>query len=214
MDQVTRGQAVQALAQYHKRWRKNRDFLKGRDAVVNGGEEYLPKPLRAMTDADYQSFLKRVDFYPAVIKVMESYLGLVFKKQPDLIGPADLENLESIITRDGDSLEVFSAKVMRETFTTNYTGLLADHTPPPAGKAVSKANALEVGYRPYLAIFPAESILDLEFGIVGPKQGFTKVRLLENVKKELELKLVDGIYTVETWENTDGQWQSNRSMVP
>ena len=207
-----KAQPSPSLAKFHKRWKKNRDFLSGRDAVICAGQAYLQKPSARMSDSDYDAFKETVGFFPGALSVLAGWIGLIFRDEPDLIAPDALTNLEQIVTRDGDSLEEFSRAVVRETFITNWTGILDDHPEMPNDPTLNAANALDRGLRPYLAMFPAESILDVEYGVVKNQRAFVYVRLLENAKKVLEYRLVDGVCSVETSNFTDGQWTSHISF--
>ncbi len=213
---INRGEAIHELARWHSRWKKNRDFLSGRDAVIQAGTRYLPKPTYGMGDDEYNEFKKEVGFYPACITVMEGWLGLIFRDDPDLIAEQHetLLDLEQCVTRDGDSLEEFAQSVVRETLTTNWAGILVDHPTQPEGVTLTAANAIDEGFRPFLALYPAESILDVEYGIVRNRRVIAKVRLRETDTRELELKLVNGIYHIETWDNVDGQWLLTNATIP
>lgn len=204
------------LACFHRRWKKNRDFLSGRDAVEKAGQTYLPKPTYDMPDEEYRGFLKNMLFFPAAIKVMNGWLGLVFKDKPDLIASnSQLESIKHIVTKDGDSLEDFSRAVIRETMTTNWTGILVDHPDRSNGIQLTAANAIENGFRPFLAMYPAESILEVRYGIVRNQRAFTYVRLLESDSVVHELSLQNGIYQIDTFTRADlGQWVLAKSVIP
>lgn len=203
------------LAAYHKRWTKNEDFIKGRDAVIAAGEAYLQKPTPRMSDAEYVSFKETVGFFPGVLSILAGQLGLVFRDEPDLIGPTALTDLEYVITRDGDSLEEFSRKVMREALTNNWGGTLIDHPVLLAGTSLSAANAIAEGFRPYLAHYPAKAILDIEYGIRKNRRVISYLRLLETQSKVLEYRLVNGecVVVIHT-KDDNGQWTASTPSYP
>lgn len=213
---MTKDTPTPELACFHRRWKKNRDFLSGRDAVEKAGQAYLPKPTFDMPDDEYRGFLKNMLFFPAAIKVMNGWEGLVFKEKPDLIASnSQLESIKHVVTKDGDSLEDFARSVIRETFTTNWTGILVDHPERPEGIQLTAANAIENGFRPFLAMYPAESILEVKYGIVKNQRAFTYVRLLESDDVVHELSLQNGVYHVDTWNRTErGQWVQVKSITP
>lgn len=208
---------VPVLSAWHPRWKKNRDFTSSKDAIVKAGTTYLPKPISDMSDDEYREYIKEVSLFPACIKVLESWMGLVFREKPDLLNTSSTFGLiKKVITPLGDDLYEFAAAVTRETFITNWTGILADHPERPEGRALTAANAIENGFRPFLNMFPAESILDIHYGIVRNRQEFVYVRLLESKNSVLELRLTDGIYTIErhTRTNDGKQITSSGRKVP
>lgn len=200
------------LAQWHIRWRKNRDFLAGKETVSLAGKTYLPEPVVGMSNDEYERFKLQVDFYPACISVMEGWMGLIFRKEPQFQSPENLQQIQYVITKDADSLEEFSRLLVRETFTTNLTGLLVDH--PEANTGLTAANAIKKGYRPFLSLWRAESIMDYEFSIVNNQRVISYVRLFESESRILELELKDGVYQITTHYLTDGQVVDNKISIP
>jgi hypothetical protein len=200
------------LAVYHKRWAKNRAFLSGRDAVIAGGELYLQKPTVRMGSTEYNSFKETVGFFPGALTVLAGWIGLIFRDEPDLIGPSELTDLEYVVTRDGDSLEEFSRAVVREVFTTNWCGVLTDYPTQSGNPSLTAANAIQEGVRPFLSFYPAESILDVQYGVRKNQRVVTHVRLLETQRKVLEYTLVDDALQVTTWTLDGGNWTAAYSI--
>lgn len=205
------------FASHHRRWKRSRDVISGEDAVKAGGEAYLPRPSSRMSDAEYQRYLFRVDFFPGACRTHDGNIGLVMRKPPVLEGAQGYEAIFKTLTDRFDHVQL-SRFLLSETLITNFTGLLADAPPQPAG--LSKAEAITLGYRPRLAPYCAESILDLVPMIIGNDRVIGEVRLLDSCKqvRHLKLTLIPGslqpIYTVTLHTLVNGEWIEGETVTP
>jgi hypothetical protein len=186
-------------AQY-PRWAKNRAFVNGEDAVKACGRLYLPPVRPDDTEAEYQAHLARTSFYPAVNKIAQGLVGLIFRKSAQLAtSSARVLALSQLISPSGQSLDDLAEEVVLETLITNFSGLLVDH--PDAGdfKGLSAANQDQLGFRPRIALYTAESILEVTYGLVNNARDLVRVRLLEK----------DGFSVRELLLNDAGDYQVN-----
>ena len=104
---------------------------------------------------------------------------------------------------------------VREKLTTNFTGLLADHPSKEgfSGLTGDTAQGDRKGYRPRIALYSGESILEVTEGPVGLNHQLINVRLLENDGKRVRQLLIndDGFYEQRVYTvDTNGQFDSNR----
>lgn len=205
------------LSAYAPRVQKIRDFVSGEVAVKSKRDLYMPVPSAGMDPlgTSFSNFLRRTSFFPGASRVHDGCLSLVFQKDPVLVSER-VQPIKNVITRDGDSLEILAEKIVSETLLSNYTGILVDHPSDEERPAnLNAANALELGFRPFLSVYPFESILHIEKGIVGLRQALTLVRLSDNANQYRELTITNGVYTVTIFtKNVEtGEW-SKRSYVP
>lgn len=205
------------LARHAPQVKKNRDFIAGEAAVKAAGELYMPFPSVGMkaSDQGYKNFVRRTAMFPAAARVLDGCLSLVFQKDPVLVSPT-IAPIKDAITYDMESLELFAEQLVSETLISNYTGILIDAPSDderPAG--LNGANAIELGYHPFLALYPFEAVLDHKFGKVGGGHGWVYVKLSDGENKWRELRLVNGIYsmTVHEREDSSSDYQT-RTITP
>lgn len=107
-------------------WRRCRDCYQGSDAIKAGAELYLPM-LSANQGEGYPGYLFRAEFMPAFGRTVESLLGAVYRKPPQLANAdTPLEEQMKNIDRDGCSLNAFAMKVLRESLVTGRSLILVD----------------------------------------------------------------------------------------
>ncbi len=206
------------ISKWHNRWQRNRDFVDGEEAVKAKGELYLPKVRVTDSAAEYTAHLQRTGFFPAAFKIAQGWMGLIFRKDPDLQAGARTKLLAGLATRDGLTLDDLSAWFVRETLITNFTGALVDHPPRNAFPAsMSAADELRLGFRPYLARYTAENILEVTRGFIGMQVGIVRVRLLEDAGKQVRELLINGAgqYEVRVHRDTgNGGFQQVERYIP
>lgn len=203
----------------HDRWKRARDIIEGEDEVKKNGVRYLPKPKVQMSDEEYERFKSWVPFEPVAANVLANLVGLIFRKEPTTNAPTGLLPLLDTITMDGLTSDDLAEELLRETLITNFTGLLVDHPRALTGDeayGVSKLTAIGMGVRPFIAMYRAESILEVTPMVISNRVVVQRVRLLEgdDNNKVRELVLVDGIYTVREHENQDGTWNMVQQFQP
>ena len=205
------------IEKWHSRWQRNRDFVDGEEAVKSKGELYLPKVRVDDSFAEYHAHLQRTGFFPAAFKIAQGWMGLIFRKDPTLTASPRAQLLAGLATRDGLTLDDLSAWFVRETLITNFTGALVDHPSREAFPAtMSAADELRLGFRPYLARYTAENILEVKRGFIGMQIGLVHVRLLEDDGKQVRELLINdaGQYEVRIHREANGGFQQVERFVP
>jgi len=203
---------IPEIAAYHCKWQRNRDVLSGEDEVKAKRSTYLPYASSEQTDAEYLIHLANVPFYPAASRTLDGYIGLMFRKRVILAATPLVEDLLQVVTNDGKDLDDLAELVAREVLSVNYGGLLVDH--PAATPGLSLAAARNAGQRPWVAFYPAESVLGPEFGAVNNRKTLLRVRLQDDDTTVRELLLEDGVYTVQMHHAVDGEWIAGERVVP
>lgn len=207
---------VDAIALYYPRWAKNRAFVDGEEAVKKQEQTFLPVANPDDTAAEYKAFLDRTRFLPAAAKIAQGLSGLIFRKKAQLnSASARIQLLSLLITPSGQSLDDLAEWVVRETLITNFTGLLVDHPDRSGFTGLSAANEIEKGYRPCIAGYCGESILEITAGIVNNRVTIVRVRLVEDGGATVrELMLNNGVYQFRLWTRTEGGFLPGPIQTP
>lgn len=197
------------IAAWHDRWKRNRDFIAGEEAVKKEGLKYLPKARYDDCAEEYKDHLQSTGFFPAAFKIAQGWTGLIYRKLPKRsIASKRVELLTHLITRDGRSLDEVSEWMTRETMITNFTISVTDHpSRSQFPENMSAADELRLGFRPYEALYVAESILEVTRGFIDEARvGLVHVRLLENDGKRVRQMLINasGHYEVRIHDQVEG----------
>jgi hypothetical protein len=200
----------QERSKHQIRYKRNRDFCEGGDTVKAAETVYLPRLHDEQDWGDYRAHLKRTAFFPAASKTLQGLVGLVFRKKPTLDAPDGMIPLAEYVTSDAMTLDDLAEEVFRESMVTNYTGLLVDH--PTTPRNLSLADAIEGGFRPFISIYRAETILEIEHSVVRNRKAVSYVLLDEGKDQLRELELVDGIYEVRVHRLNGGIWTTETSQ--
>ena len=182
------------LACHFARYTRNRDFLEGEYAVKRKGRVYLGQASASMTPSEYQSYLESTVFWPAASRTMDGLVGLLFRKRPVFEASDVMQLMSETITVDGRSLTDLAEWAAREAMAKNWGGLLVDH--PPVVEGLTAANAVEEGFRPFVAPYAAEAILEATHGVVRNRRVLVRVRLADSEHVTRELLLLNGQYVV------------------
>lgn len=207
-------QPTPEIAKWHARWRKNRTFIAGEDAVKACGETYLPRIRADDGPEHYQRHLDNTSLYPAASKIALGIEGLIFRAPEQLSTvSARAQLLSKSITPRNHSLNSLAKAFVREKLTTNFTGLLADHPGKEGFTGLNADNADRKGYRPRVALYAGESILEVTEGPVGLNHQLINVRLLEDGGKRVRQLLIndDGFYEQRVYVcDGNGQFSHDR----
>lgn len=160
-----------------------RDVVAGEAAVKNKGDLYLPK-LPGHEDAiseDYLFYLQHAYFYPATSRTAAGLRGLVFRKDPLVVVPEELEKYKKNITADGQSLIAFSKDVLMEVIQTNRCGLFVDF-PEIDVDPQSLADVERMNIRPYVRMYQVENIINWRTREVNNETVTSLVVLRENIE--------------------------------
>ncbi len=164
------------------RWLRCRDVVEGQDAVFAAGTRYLPR-LKLQTDDDYKAYQMRALFFNATWRTVSALSGLIFRKPPAIEAPKAVLPMFDDITLSGVSLYVFSQQCVLETLITGRVGVLVDY-PPVEAVGITEAEAQRLNLRPFMAVYPAESIINWKVGTVDNQHVLTQVVLAEPFTKQ------------------------------
>lgn len=133
-------------------WREMRETYGGARLVKRAGEHYLPMPggFGAQPDkgaAMYAAYQRRAQFPELVAPTVRGMIGVIHGSEWQIDLPDALMKIWERATKDGMSLEGFSRRITSEILVAGRYGVLVDL--PREGGDV-----------PYLAGYPAESILN------------------------------------------------------
>lgn len=192
-------------------FKRTKDHCAGVDRIKNAREVYLPRH-SDMTNADYKRYLDAVVYFPGAAQTLKMFTGLVFRKEYDLRAPNSLLAIRDVVTTDGKTLEQSLRWAFREFAQTRDGGYLVTHPEVPQG--ASLADVFEQDLRPFLAPFSAESILEVSYGVRGGRKVLKRVRLREDDKTVLDLRLVRGAYIIEKHVETTGGWLPVETSQP
>lgn len=176
------------------RWRRCRDVIQGRDAVLQNGRQgqrfigslydpiftqeiYLPR-LSGQSEAEYRAYAERAAFFNATGRTLDALTGLIFAKDPQFTLPSAIERFANDITLAGDNLREFSEQVVEQQTAVGRVGIMVDYPDNiPPGLTVAAAEALNI--RPFMRLYKAESILNWRTSIVNGAKVLTMVVLEE-----------------------------------
>ena len=192
-------------------WETVRDTMEGEYHIKQLGQKYLPMTSgqASLPDSEgtkrYDAYKKRARFYDIVAPSVRGLVGLAHDKPAIVELPPRMEYLLENADAGRMTLEDFARNVTRETLQTGRCPILVD-SPVEGGD-------------PYLVLYPAESLINWKQDEIGyylavfeeaeyeDEQSFSH----ECVTRYRVLKLVEGKYTVEVYEDSSTDSQSNAS---
>lgn len=200
------------ISAWKDRWKTVRDVVAGEYQIKLGRERYLPRGRAGQGDVEYDKYLGDTPFYPATARTAQGKRGLMFAANVVLQSSKRFEAIKETITANGMSVRELAEEVVWETLQTNFTGLLVEHGAKPEGVELNGENEIEEGYRPFIHLFPAETILEATYGVVRNRKTLIRVRLLEGKDRVLELLNRNGVYVQRVHKRTDGKWKFTETI--
>jgi hypothetical protein len=201
-----------AIATFHEEWINNRAMIAGARVVRAGGEKFLPR-FPSVSEEQHAAIIARTTFFPGASQTLKGLMGLLFRKPPKLVCPKAQEDILDTITIKGDTIFDLAEDTAAEMLTVAFGVLLTDQ-PIGTGRKSLKA-AIDNGERPRILVYPAESVLGVELGVVNNRQRPVRVRLLEDANTVRELLLIEGVYTVNVWRKSDtADWSISETFTP
>lgn len=165
-----------------------RDVVVGESLVKAGTEAYLPRlpghKLDASGNESYAVYLSYAYFYPATSRTASGLRGLVFRKDPNINIPEELELYKDNVTADGQSLVSFAKDVFFEVILTNRCGVFVDFPVTDPDIEYSKADIDNMNIRPYVRLYKAETIINWRTKIVNNQTITSMIVLKESVEAE------------------------------
>lgn len=123
-------------------WNACRDFMQGQEAVKAKGKAYLP-------DLNMPALYERYKEYAVVLEVVPrtigAYLGLIYRRDPQVVLPASLKYLEDDADAGGISLYSKVKSLVTDVINPSRAGILVD-LPAEGGQ-------------PYITSYAAEDIV-------------------------------------------------------
>jgi hypothetical protein len=160
-------------------WEKCRDAVDGDEAIKQNGKKYLFQ-LNGQTPQQYSNYLNRAQWFGATSRTVDSYMGMIFRKSPQIFYKKDLEKNKKVpdeffksISVDGQSLNEFMNNVTEEIISVNRCGVLVEFPQDPAivDSAVSEYAYEEMlkakDIRPILSKYTAETIVNWNWAYIG-----------------------------------------------
>jgi hypothetical protein len=149
-------------------WQLVRDCIAGKNAIICGGEKYLPR-LAEQDDAAYEGYQKRAKWFNATARTQESMVGILFRKEPTV--ETDLSELIQWDLDMGNTpLVQYAAKIANDVTSVGRAGTLVDWS--------------EKEGRPYVSYYRAEDILNWQTARINGRQVLTMLVLRECVLEE------------------------------
>lgn len=211
------------------KWERCRDAADGQECVHAKGEEYLPK-LGGQSKEEYAAYRGRALYYNATGRTVDGLSGLIFRKPPQFVLPAEIGYLEDDVDTAGTPLLALSEQSVDELIKVGRFGLLADFPVADAEAVRTKASEQASGLRPYLTMRKAESVINWQLERVNNRAQFTLVVLLEEHQTQVDdyswktepqiraLRLVEGKYLIEIHRKVKSPagetWQIVEVIVP
>lgn len=134
--------------QYNKfirEWEDCQNFFDGEKAVKYAGTRYLPRPEQA-TDTEYQNYVMRAFFFPAIERTVAGLSGAIDRKAPTYTLPDRIKYLDDNCDGQNSTLRQFSKLVLDQCFIKGRYGILVERP--------------ENGGDSYLALYRAEDIIN------------------------------------------------------
>ena len=159
------------------KWNLIKAVLDGKEAIDDGQETYLPKP-SGRTDSEYENYQKRAVLYNATARTLEGLLGAIFRKQPKIILPKELEYLKEDTDGEGNDIIQFSKKATRSSISYGRHGLLVDF--PVASHIRNLAEERAANLKARIHSYSPQSIVNWRVARVGGILKLTHVLLQES----------------------------------
>lgn len=143
---------------YKSTWTGLRDSYSGSGAIKPAGTKYLPRPEGFTSEEQYAAYVGRASTSGAPQWVTLGITGAIFRREPQLEVPTQLDPQMRNVTRTGLPLRTFAEEVVRETLLMGRFGVLLDFPAPtvlPSGQVI----APPPGARPYWIPYATEEIV-------------------------------------------------------
>ena len=192
------------------KWALVRKCVSGAKSVREAGTTYLPDPDPKEADKTkrYDPYKARAQFVNVTARTRNAMVGMAFRRTPE-VDVKGIEYIEANATGSGTNLEQLGKIVTGDLLEVGRIGLLADY--PVAQEGLSKEQIKALGLTASVKVYTAENIINWKTSVIGGESVLSLVVLLEDyavvgdefeqeTKKQYRvLKLVAGIYNVETW---------------
>jgi hypothetical protein len=144
---------------YVNTWVSLRDSYTGSGAIKPAGTRYLPQPSGMRLDGQYAAYVGRTTTSGAPQWVTLGITGAIFRREPQLDVPTQLDAQLRNVTRTGLPLRTFAEEVVRDTLLMGRFGVLLDF-PAPVIRPNGEEEAPPPGSRPYWIPYSTEEIVN------------------------------------------------------
>jgi len=155
-----------------EKWNRARAVLGGEDSVKNGGELYLPM-LSDQDVSDYNAYKARAVFFNATARTVDSFVGMIYRKDPTIKAPASLDDFQKDATLQGQSFYDYGKFIVREVIGAGRSGTLIDWSDEEA--------------RPYIQNYTSEQIVNWRMKRIGGRTVLGLVVLQETISADESL---------------------------
>lgn len=152
-------------------WKRIHDVLAGRDAVIEAGQEYVPR-LDQQSPDEYKAYLLRGLWPGYAARAHEGIVGLVFSQEPQRDVPAAIAPLLEDVTLSDMSFAEFAKAVFSEVTSYAWGGILTDVIP-------MEQQGIPQDDRPYLTHYDAGCVTWWDWERINGKWQVTLVVLRE-----------------------------------
>jgi len=133
------------------KWKRVRDSIEGEDAIKAAGKAYLPIPAGidqpwGENDPQYLNYVRRAVYPEVIAPTVQGMVGLMSRKEVQIDLPGGMEDLREEATPEGLDLD----GLLRRT----------QHEVMAMGRYVLFVDAPADGGEPYIATYPAESLIN------------------------------------------------------
>ena len=148
------------------------------------GARYLPPPNAddnsAANRARFAAYRDRANYVNFTGSTKEGMLGMVMRKKPEFVLPAQIEYLENNATGGGLTLSQLARQVTGEVLEKARDGLLIDY--PEAVDGLTVAQVQEMNLQASIVPYKAECIINWQTAVVYGRKMLTLVVLLESAE--------------------------------
>lgn len=233
---------------YSETWRTLRDAYEGSGAikgavdrqtvaqywpgVKSAGTRYLPRPEGMTLDRQYGAYVGRADWLGATEWVTHGITGAIFRREPQLDVPTQLDPQMRNVTRTGLPLRTFAEEVVRETLLMSRYGVLLDF-PAPILLPNGRVQGPPPGARPYWIPYATEEIVNWHTVEREGAEHIDMIVLQERIptrqgpwgtddyfviKDTLQRRVLrlneDGLYEVSVWEEVPSSLGVSVTFAP
>ena len=185
------------------KWKTVRDCVSGQKAVKAAKTRYLPGFVPE-DKARYDAYVKRARFLNVTGRTLKALTGAVFRKDPEIELPAELEYLLENMDGSGQSVTQLAKRAVDEDLTIGRYGLLVDF--PAADENLTAEQVAMLELQAYAAPYTAENIINWKTSVINGKLSYTLIVLKEMIEIPVDefesrsepqyrvLSLIDNIY--------------------
>lgn len=165
-------------------WCKNQDAANGQKSIKLSfySESYLPRLRGHLSATDgntlYDIYVRYANWFNATGRTVDGLKGLVFRKNPVIEIPEEMDSITDDVNIKGQDLYSFTKEILEQVIIKNRVGILVDF-PAIDSEGLTQAEFEELGARPYLSKYYAENILNWRQNRINNKYKTTFVLLRE-----------------------------------